>query len=246
MFDIACGDCMNWLKTLPEGSIDLVLTDPPFGRTNAAWDTAPDYAALFREVWRVLNPNGAAVFSSMFPIACDLVQASRKEFRYDLVWEKTTTTGFLNANRMPLRSHELLLVFYRKLPVYHPQFSEGLPYFKRREVGKASSLYGPKVMENGTYSGRRFPKSVLTFPHDKDRPNTKVSVFHPTQKPQSLLKYLIETYTNPGDTVLDPFMGSGSTGVAALATGRNFIGYELDKTFFETARKRLGEEHDRL
>lgn len=232
------GDCFELVKTIPAGSVDFVCTDPPYGRTAAPWDVAPDYEKLFPELWRVLKPNGAIVVTSTLPEAVRVIESAKRFFRYDLIWEKSSSAGFLNAKKMPLRTHELILVFYRKLPTYNPQFRKGEP--RRMGMSKhGSELYGTeKSFPYENPEGKYYPRSVVKFAHDKDRYATNAHRFHSTQKPQGLLRWLIRTYTNAGETVFDPFMGSGSTGVAAAAEGREFIGFEKDEGIFNTARDR--------
>lgn len=227
------------MDEIPDGSVDLVLTDPPYGITKNAWDVAPDLPEMFRQFWRVLKPNGAALVFAQMPFAVDLVNASRKQFRYQWVVKKHNALGFLNANRMPLRAHELILVFYRRLPEYHPQkwISERGAYVRRRE-GKTCNIYGKRVASTTEcLDGTRYPIDILRF----NFPNLGHGTLHPTQKPVALCEYMIRTYTSERQTVLDAFMGSGSTGVACQNTGREFIGIEKDAGYFEIAERRLME-----
>ncbi len=168
------------------------------------------------------------------PFTVDLVNSQRKRFRYEWIYQKTVTAGFLNAKKMPLKTHENICVFYRKLPVYHPQFTYGAPYFmKQHSRTTAYSLKGYTRCPTDCKDGKRYPKDVLKFD------NSNMHFGHAAQKPVQLLEYLIRTYTSEGDTVLDNCMGSGSTGVACVNTGRNFIGMELDAGFFQTASERI-------
>ena len=179
---------------------------------------------------------------SQLPFSCDLINANRKQFRYEWIWEKSLSTGFLNAKKMPLRAHENILVFYQKLPTYNPQHWFDKPYQKPLWQGKVTQNYNLKgdrkqVYENPT--GKRYPIDVLQF-YSMSTHTNHFSI-HPQQKPVPLLEYLIKTYTNEGELVLDATMGSGSTGVAAINTNRRFIGFEKEKNFFEIAQKRINE-----
>ena len=240
-------DCINMLKSIPNESIDLLLTDPPYGVTQNEWDIAIDFDSLWPEWERVVKKNGAFIFTSSQPFTTDLIQSNRKLFKYDLIWEKSIATGFLNANRMPLRSHETILVFYKKLPVYNPQKYklEGRPSFKKGNKARGSKNYGAfnHEMDIGSKDGNRFPRSVFTVDYENSFFNssfdTVQKMIHPTQKPVDLFRYLIKTYSNPGDTVLDCYFGSGSSAIAANDENRNYIGSELNTEYFDAAVKRL-------
>ena len=228
------GEAFAELAKLPAGSVDMVLTDPPYGTTNAAWDKRPDWSALFSQLWRVLKNNGALLMFSQMPVAADICAQQRKNFRYQWVWEKTQPAGFLNAHKMPMRTHEVILVFYRALPTYNamPIASQrGNPRIAKIAETK-TALYGKKKATIICGSdGSLFPRDVVRFsrPANTDR-------IHPTQKPVDLLAMLIGQYTKPGELVLDPFAGSGSTLKAAQLTGRRAIGIELDPDYFARAR----------
>ena len=229
----AQADCFEILPFIPSGSVDLILTDPPYGVTNNGWDVKPDIPRFFSEAWRMLKPNGVCVCFGTFKSALDWAFAAREFLRYDLVWNKCNPAGFLDANRKPLRVHEMMLVFYREAPEFHPQFTKGQPY--KKPENKQSTNYGnydPQKRQNPT--GDRYPLSIV-----KIRATPRTDCCHPTQKPVELMEWLVKTYTSPGQTVLDPFMGSGSTGVACINTGRKFIGIEKDVHFFEVADKRI-------
>lgn len=217
---ITCGDCMEWLRTLPDGCADLVLTDPPYGTTHNAWDKLPDFRALFAELWRVLKHNGALLMFAQNPLAAELIVQERKRFRYEWVWEKGHAVGFANAGRMPLRAHELVLVFYRALPTWNavPITGQAGECYERTLKKRACGCYGS--MKRGTYTigGReRFPRDVVKISRPGDG-------FHPTQKPQALCEMLIQQYTRRGELVVDPFAGSGTTAAAAMATGQALPG----------------------
>lgn len=186
---------------------------------------------------RVVKDNGAILLFGQGLFSAELACSNKEWFRYRLVWEKTKAGGFLNARRMPLQAHEDISVFYKKLPTYNPQMSEGKPYIKKAVTNGDGGNYGKfnRVGTTQKNEGTRFPRSVIRFSNDNHKS------IHPTQKPVELLEYLIKTYSNEGDTVLDFCMGSGSTGVAAKNTNRDFIGIELDENYFKIAQKRINE-----
>lgn len=232
---ITCGDCMEWLKTLPDGCADLVLTDPPYGTTDNAWDVLPDFRALFAELWRVLKHNGALLMFAQNPLAAELIVQERKRFRYEWVWEKGHAVGFANAGRMPLRAHELVLVFYRALPTWNavPIPNQAGECYERTHKKRTGECYGS--MKCGTYTigGReRFPRDVVKIRRPGDG-------FHPTQKPQALCEMLIQQYTRRGELVVDPFAGSGTTAAAAMATGRRSLSCEMDAGYHAKAVERV-------
>jgi len=228
------GDCLERMKEIPDGSADMILADLPYGTTNCDWDVLIPLDQLWEQYWRVVKPNGAVVLFSQMPFSAEMVCSNLKTFRYEWIWWKTRPVGFLNAKRMPLRAHENILVFYKKLPTYNPQKWISKPYFRKGSDKRHTPIYDKyEPRDTGSETGERYPVDVIKFS------NAPTNGFHPTQKPVSLLEYLIKTYTNPEDVVLDNVMGSGSTGVAAVNTGRKFIGIELDEKFFETARERI-------
>lgn len=228
-------DCLEGMKRIPDKSIDMILCDLPYGTTRNKWDIIIPFDNLWEQYERVIKDNGAIVLFSAEPFTSVLITSNIKLFKYDLIWNKTQGTDFLNANRKPLRVHENICVFYKSLPTYNPQKTKGLPY-KAKSGNKQSENWGSF---DGNYhseniDGLRYPVTVLQFNSE-----TQKGKQHPTQKPTELLEYLIRTYTNTGETVLDNCMGSGSTGVACIATGRKFIGFELEKEYFEIAKKRM-------
>lgn len=236
-----CTDCLVGMTRVETGSVDLILCDLPYGTTDCAWDTVIPFQPLWEQYRRVLKPRGAAVLMAAQPFATDLINSARKLFRYDLVWEKTSPVGHANANRMPMRAHELVLVFYRRLPKYHPQ---GLVTLERPIIRKARETKGGSVyhgMQKASVQRyTNYPRSILRFPN---RAEKRV---HPTQKPVALMEYLIQTYTDPGDLVMDNCMGSGTAAVAALNTGRRFVGFEKDGRYFELARNRVEARAEEL
>lgn len=225
------GDCMKLLQNVPDESVDMILCDLPYGTTDCDWDIPLPLNKLWREYKRVMKDSGAAVLFSQLPFAVDLINANRKWFRYEWIWDKRNAVGFLNANKMPLKQHENVLVFYKHLPTYNPQFTEGKPYVRGRNHD--SNVYGSYAPTKTISDGRRFPNDLLSISNNRSKSQ------HPTQKPVPLCEYLIKTYTNEGEVVLDNCMGSGSTGVACVNTGRRFIGMELNKEFYETAAERI-------
>jgi len=226
-------DWFEGLRQVPDHSIDLILTDPPYGVTACAWDKAPDLTKMWTEFNRVIKPTGAIVLTATQPFATDVINANRRRFRYDLVWVKNMAVGFLNAKRMPLRQHEHILVFYGKLPTYNPQMTPGKPYHRKAGKVYPSTIYRAVSKVEGA-SDQRYPTSVLPFSRDSGR-----GLKHPTQKPLALFQWLIKTYSNVGETVLDPFMGSGTTAVAAHVEGRHFLGFETDLNYHRMALERL-------
>ena len=231
------GDCLELMKNIPDGSVDMVLCDLPYGTTRNNWDSIIPLDRLWERYKRVIKENGAIVLFSAEPFTSLLITSNIQWFRYDLIWSKTQGSDFLNANRKPLRSHENICVFYKKQPTYNPQKTDGKPY--KAKSGETTSTNFGKF--NGNHhtenkDGKRCPLSVLRFSSEHNRGKQ-----HPTQKPTDLLEWLIKTYTNDGETVLDNCMGSGSTGVACVNTNRHFIGIELDDRYFNIAKKRIEE-----
>ena len=231
MIDIRQGDCLELMKGIPDKSVDMVLCDLPYGTTRNKWDSVIPLNKLWKQYERMIKDSGAIVLFSQMPFSAELVHSNLKLFKYEWIWQKDNGTGFLNAKKMPLKIHENILVFYKKLPLYNPQMRTGFKPYKCKQ-GRHSTNYGAYEQGHITESnGERYPIDIIKFKKD--------SGLHPTQKPVELLEYLIKTYTNEGETVLDNCMGSGSTGVACINTNRNFIGYELDEKYFEIAEKRI-------
>lgn len=237
-------DCLRVMPTLPEHSIDLILADLPYAKTHNHWDSLIPFDSLWEQYNRIIKDHGAIVLFGQTDFSAQLIMSNPKMFRYTLVWDKVRTTGFLNAKRMPLRRHEDILVFYKKLPTYNPQMVEGgEPSHSRgkrwadkgntQDDGKIYGKYQHNYDAPSTHTNLKYPTSILRFS------NKVQGNLHPTQKPVKLLEYLIKTYTNEGMTVLDNTMGSGSTGVAAVSLNRNFIGIELDKKYFDIAKERI-------
>lgn len=229
------GDAIVAMNDLPPQSVDLVLVDPPYGSTRNAWDSVIPFGPMWDAVWRVCR--GAAVFTAIQPFSSALVMSQPRYFRHEWVWEKNKATGHLNARKAPMRAHELVLVFSRNACPYTPQMTEGHKpgnYAMRRTY---TPNYGAQRPTEYGGSTLRYPRSVQRFDILNNDDPTKE---HPTQKPVALMRYLIETYSRPGATVLDFCMGSGTTGVACVDSGRAFIGVESDRFFFQAAAHRLG------
>ena len=246
-------DCLSCMKRLPNQCVDMVLCDLPYGTTQNAWDEVIPLEPLWKEYLRVIKPNGAMVFTCQGRYTADMILSNPKHFRYKWVWVKSKPTNFLNAKRQPLRKHEDICVFYKKPPTYHPQMEEGKPYDKGERKLQQTGSYGairPVKVVNET--GERYPTDVLYF----CTAESEGKVYHPTQKPVALGRYLVRTYTEPGDVVLDNAFGSGSFLVAALLEGRNFIGMEKNEQvalfkeekidYIRVAKERLKEAFSSL
>lgn len=234
------GDCLEVMPFLAcEGiKADLILADPPYGTTHCRWDSVIDIPKMWSAVRGVCRDRTPVLLFCQQPFTSVLGNSNLGRLRYSWVWEKTTATGFLNANRMPLKSHEDVLVFYRKLPLYHPIKTTGHNRKTVAAVHRQKCFQGEIYREHSLFtdydSTERYPRTVLTFSTDK-----QTCYLHPTQKPVALLEYFIRTYTNEGDLVVDFVMGSGSTGVACRNTGRRFIGIEKEDNIFQIAKERL-------
>ena len=227
------GDCLELMKSIPDNSIDMVLCDPPYGTTACKWDSVIPFDKMWEQLNRVIKRGGVCLLFGSEPFSSALRMSNINNYRYDWIWRKPKGSGFLSANKMPLKNHEVISVFYDNLPTYNPQYSKGKPYSgKQGYVGEYLNKNGNmKRVDTVNLDGKRFPVSVLDY-------NMEIG-FHPTQKPVALLMYLIKTYTNEQETVLDFTMGSGSTGVACKNTNRNFIGIEKDDKYFEIAKQRI-------
>lgn len=224
------GDCLVEMKKIEDNSIDMILCDLPYGVTKNKWDEVIPFEQLWEQYNRIIKLNGAVVLFGSQPFTTMLISSNRKYFRYCLVWEKNKFSDFLNAKRKPMKTNEDICLFYKRQPTYNPQYWYSTPY-KRWNTQKAvdkQTNYGSHKKNVAKSDGRRLPTTVLKF-NRVERPA------HPTQKPVDLLEWLIKTYTNEGENVLDNCMGVGSTGIAAKKNNRNFIGIELDKTYFNKA-----------
>ena len=238
--DLYNGDCLEESLNIKENSVNLILTDLPYGVLNerTKWDVIIPFEKMWKMIDRILKPNGVFITTAKQPFTSQLIMSNIKDFRYTLVWEKSKSTGYLNSKKMPLVSHEDIVVFYKKLPIYNPQMTQGSPYYKGKAIRDTKS-YGKQtksiLVKNDT--GMRYPKSIQYFATAE-----REGGFHPTQKPIKLFEWLIKTYTNENDLVCDITMGSGTTGISAINTNRNFIGIEKEKSYFTLAKKRI-EQH---
>ena len=242
MIDLRFGNCLELMKEIPDKSIDMILCDLPYGVTKNKKDITLPFDKLWNHYERIIKDDGVIALFGQGTFFVDLVNSNRKLFRYDLVWNKVLTSGFLNAKKMPLRQHEQIAIFYKKLPTYNPLFTQGKPLHSK------GVSYKDKEYKNNNYgnfkqlddvrkgSTEKYPTSILTF----DKPHPSITK-HPTEKSVELLEWLIKTYTNEDEIVLDNCMGSGSIGIACINTKRSFIGIELDKKYFEIAKDRIGK-----
>lgn len=227
-------DCLEGMKRIPDKSVDMVCCDLPYGMTNNKWDIVIPMEKLWEEYKRILKDNGVVVLFGNQPFTSYLVMSNLEWFKYSLVWEKNKFSDFMNAKRKPLKIHEDILVFYKNTPTYNPQFTEGYPYVRwnTQESVDRQTNYGKLKANVVNNDGKRYPTTVLKF----DRVETPQ---HPTQKPVKLIEWLVKTYTNEGETVLDNCMGSGTTAEACINTGRNYIGFETDEKYYENSLKRI-------
>jgi site-specific DNA-methyltransferase (adenine-specific) len=236
--EILLGDCLELMKDIPNGSIDMILCDLPYGTTQNKWDVIIPLDKLWEEYERIIKDNGMICLTSAEPFTSTLITSNKKLFKYDLIWDKKLSSGFLNAKRMPLRRHEQILCFYKKLPIYNPEMVTRGKVRKKgitTETGKHTSNYGKfenSVVENNEY----YPTSII----EVSNANRKDKL-HPTEKPIELFEYLIKTYSNEGELVLDNTMGSGTTILAAIKNNRIGIGIEKEKQYYDVAVRRASE-----
>ncbi len=221
------GDCIEVLKKIPDQSVNLILCDLPYGTTQNRWDSVIDLEQLWDHYKRIIKPKGAIVLTAQGVFTAKLILSNEEWFKYKIVWEKSKSTNFLNAKKQPLRKHEDICVFYNKPPTYNPQMSDGLPYDKGTRKNQLSGSYGDFSPVHVKSSGKRYPSDIIYFKTAESEPER--SVWHPTQKPVGLGRYLVKTYSNEGDTVLDNAFGSGSFLVAAAMENRKFIGIEKNQ-----------------
>ena len=223
-------DCLEGMKRIPDGSVDMILCDLPYGTTQNKWDSVIPLTPLWQEYKRVIKDNGAIVLTAQQPFTTTLIASNLEIYKYNWVWAKSQVSGFLNAKKQPLREHEDICVLYSKQSTYNPQMTKGKMQLKR--TGGSSSNYNdfiPKPL----YSDEYYPKTILDFPLQRFKCG------HPTQKPVALFEYLIKTYTNKNETVLDNCMGSGTTAIACMNTNRNYIGFELDENYYKKSLERI-------
>jgi len=239
MIDLMKGDCLERMKEIPDGSVDMILTDPPYGTTSCKWDSIIPLEPMWEQLKRIIKSNGVIVMTASQPFTTTLISSNMKMFKYELIWDKTFGMG-QNAKKMPIKSHENICVFYSKLPNYNPQMT------KKEHFRPPPKTFKTELMDLSSCkrdlahlaSGLKYPVSIKTMSSRAAECNPLHRI-HPTQKPVALMEYLIKTYTNEGETVLDFTMGSGTTGVAAKNLNRSFIGIELDDGYFEIAKERI-------
>lgn len=239
------GDCLEYMKEIPDGSVDMILCDLPYGMTQNKWDSYISLDKLWEQYNRIIKTNGAIVLTSNGVFTAKLILSQPNIYKYKWVWEKSKPTNFLNAKKQPLRKHEDVCVFYKKQPVYHPQMTKGEPYDKGKRKNQQCGNYGDFESVHVASDGERYPTDIIYV----KTAESEGPVLHPTQKPIELGRYMVRTYTNPGDIVLDNTFGSGSFLVAALMEGRNFIGIEKNEDvalfkreeidYIDVAKKRL-------
>lgn len=234
------GDCLEIMPTLPAASVDLILCDLPYGTTQNKWDSVIPLDRLWAEYWRIAKPNAAVVLTCAQPFTSVLVCSQLNDFRYEWIWHKSRPSGHMNAKKQPMRAHESVATFYREQCTYNPQFTTGKPNHVngKPKIKTNSENYGAQYEVVEEVTDKKYPVSVVPF-----KVLSPTNVVHPTQKPVELMDYLIRTYTNEGDLVLDNCMGSGTTGVAAALAGRRFIGIERDPAYFAIAQNRIGVKH---
>lgn len=235
MIDLRQGDCLELMKDIPDKSIDMILCDLPYGTTACKWDIVIPFDKLWEQYNRIIKDNGAIVLFGSEPFSSKLRISNMKNYRYDWIWKKTKFSNFLCLKKQPARNYENICVFYKKQPTYNPQMEKGEPYKDNgRKIRKSNQqTFGVKTQLPVINNGTRYPNSIIFFSNGNNKN------VHPTQKPVALLEYLIKTYTNEGETVLDNCMGSGSTGVACINTNRNFIGIELEENYYKIACERI-------
>lgn len=245
-------DCLEGMKRIPDGSVDCIICDLPYevlhkNNPHAQWDRIIPFEPLWAQYERVIKDNGAIVLFAQGMFTAELMMSNPKMWRYNLVWDKVQKNGFLNANRMPLRQHEDICVFYKQLPTYKPQMTKCEPHKRNHSKGNMAkqsknSCYGDFVEVPTKITDDKYPTSIISISKEHKVGN----FFHPTQKAVALIEYLINTYTNEGETILDNCIGSGTTAIAAIRTKRNFIGFELQKEYYDIANKRIKDEQQQL
>jgi site-specific DNA-methyltransferase (adenine-specific) len=234
------------MKSIPNGSIDAIITDPPYGTTACKWDSVIPFDLMWEQLNRIIKPNGAIVLFGSEPFSSSLRISNIKNYKYDWIWHKNMGGNFMAANKQPMKQHENISIFYNKLNTYNyikeKRLQSGLDRVRSSSIkgggSKEESVYGKRLKVEKKYDDLRFPQTVQKFNVERG--------LHPTQKPVLLMEYLIKTYTNEGETVLDFTMGSGSTGVAAKNLNRNFIGIEMDDNYFNIATERINKTESQL
>ena len=236
-YSLLFGDCLERMKEIPDGSVDMILADPPYGTTKCSWDSVIDLYRMWEQLKRVIKPNGACVLFSSQPFTTNLIFSNMKCFKYSMVWKKSKCGSPLTAKYKPLTKHEDVNIFslHKKTLKYYPQMSNGKPYKRKFTENKVNNMgFGIKGVETDN-KGTRHPTTILDYPQKWRRQDQ----FHPTQKPIELMEFLIKSFSMEGEAVLDFTMGGGSTGVACMNTNRKFIGIELDEGYFNIAKERI-------
>lgn len=238
-------DCLIGMRDIPDKSVDAIICDLPYGTTACAWDSVIPFEPLWEQYLRITKDNAPIILFCQGMFTAQLMMSQPTLWRYNLIWDKNAPTGFLNAKRMPMRRHEDIAVFYRKLPTYNPQMEKCEPHQRNHGKGKMlgkpqNNCYGKFVDLPTTISDEKYPTSIILVP--KEHKMNCADNFHPTQKPLDLIKYLVRTYSNEGDTILDNCMGSGTTAIACIREHRHFIGFELNEDYYEKACKRIAAE----
>ena len=231
-YELWQGDCLELMKDIPDKSVDMILCDLPYGTTACKWDSVIPFEPLWEQYKRIIKDNGAIVLFGSEPFSTELRHSNLKMFKYDWIWEKEQGANFMLCKYQPYKVHEIISVFSKKTHLYIPQMTEGKPYVSGK--GTSGDITNNVIKVQTKNEGKRYPRSIQRFNTDKSKGS-----LHPTQKPVALLEYLIKTYTNEGETVLDNCMGSGSTGVACINTNRKFIGIELTPRYFKMAKQRI-------
>tara|TARA_R110001592_G_scaffold2021_2_gene12640 strand:+ start:2950 stop:3678 length:729 start_codon:yes stop_codon:yes gene_type:complete len=241
MIDLKKGDCLEIMKSIPSGSVDAIITDPPYGTTACKWDSVVDFKLMWEQLNRIIKPNGAIVLFGSEPFSSALRMSNIKNYKYDWIWQKNRPSLFQHANKRPMKDHENICVFYKKQVTYNLDLKEKLkPTNNYRKNKTGTFLKSGCKNEKQIQTKTGYPRQIINYGmHNKNQ-------LHPTQKPVALMEYLIKTYTNENETVLDFTMGSGSTGVACVNTKRNFIGIEQDENYFDIAKKRIEEANYKL
>lgn len=239
-------DCLEGMKRIPDKYIDCIICDLPYGVLNqnnkhAKWDQIIPLDKLWEQYLRIIKPTSAIVLFSQGMFTAELMMSQPKLWRYNLIWDKSRVTGFLNARRMPLRCHEDICVFYDKLPTYNPQMTKCLPHQRNHSRGKnlkeeTNRCYGNFNRAEEIITDEKYPRSIVSIP------NKIQGNIHPTQKPVELISWFVRTYSNPNDIVLDNCMGSGTTAIACIQEQRHYIGFEMDRGFFEKSQERIDKE----
>lgn len=245
MNEIYNEDCFDVMKRIPDGSIDLIVTDPPYNMTDCSWDKPIDYNLLCQEFKRICN--GVICIFGVPPFSSNIIIAMGAYFKYELIWDKIGATGFVNANKRPLRLHENISVFFDRNNTYNPQKYQGKPYTKRRTKNVEAYSKINKITTNN--NGLMNPTSIIRIPKESCVGSNEFraqNCWHPTQKPVDLYRYLINTYSHKGDVIFDAFSGSGTFAVAAIKEGRKYIGCELNKQYFERSLERINNQQNEL